>query len=148
MAPAQCTGTGKRSKDARISDRIIRFFFTSGIRPDTGFDCLISGRIPNAEKSRISGRIYGQFEGITKTIIIIWSRTSTGTVCQQPHVKWDFKSRLPYKRIQIYTWHCINVLFCLNRKLPVPNGLIRHRTGGTGTGTVVGYPAGYGIRPY
>jgi hypothetical protein len=40
----------------RISGRIIRPFLRSGIRPDTGFDGQISGRILDTSNSRISGK--------------------------------------------------------------------------------------------
>jgi hypothetical protein len=37
--------------------RIILFYLISGIRPDTGFDLPVSGRITDTENSRISGPI-------------------------------------------------------------------------------------------
>jgi hypothetical protein len=43
----------------RISGRIIRPFFISGIRPDTRLPCWISGRISGKAGYWISGRISG-----------------------------------------------------------------------------------------
>jgi hypothetical protein len=44
-------------------------FFKSGIRPDTGFDLRISGRIPDIENGLLpdieNGRISGQFVSVT-----------------------------------------------------------------------------------